>query len=53
MTSSVSNLVDNITERIHKIECKYRHIFLDYESVKDSLVKYKCLKQNYLPLKYI
>ena len=25
MTSSLSNLVDNLSERIHKINCKYRH----------------------------
>ena len=25
MTSSLSNLVDNFSERIHKINCKYRH----------------------------
>ena len=26
MTSSLSNLVDNLAERIHKIKCKYRHV---------------------------
>ena len=26
MMSSLSNLVDNLAERIHKIKCKYRHV---------------------------
>ena len=25
MASSLSNLVNNLSERIHKITCKYRH----------------------------
>ena len=25
MASSLSNLVDSLAERIHKIKCKYRH----------------------------
>ena len=25
MTSSLSNVIDNLPERIHKIKCKYRH----------------------------
>ena len=25
MASVLSNLVDNFAEKIHKIECKYRH----------------------------
>ena len=31
MTSSLSNVVDNLAERIHKIKCKYRH---DNKNVK-------------------
>ena len=46
MASSLSNLVDNLTERIHKIKCKYCDCFLEYESVKDNLIKYKCLSCN-------
>ena len=42
MASSLSNLVDNLTEGIHKIKCKHE-CFLEYESVKDNLIKYKCL----------
>ena len=25
MTSSLSNVIDNLAERIHNIKCKYRH----------------------------
>ena len=42
MTSSLSNLVDNLTERIHKTKCKDCDFFLEYESVKNNLIKYKC-----------
>ena len=41
MASSLSNLVDNLTERIHKIKCKNCDCFLENESVKDNLIKYK------------
>ena len=41
MTTSLSNLVDNPTERIHKIKCKDCNCLLEYESVKDNLIKYK------------
>ena len=46
MASSLSNLFDNFTEGIHKIKCKNCGFFLEYESVKDSLIKYKCLFCN-------
>ena len=46
MATSLSNLVDNLTEGIQKIKCKYRHYFLEYESVKDNSIKYKCLSCN-------
>ena len=46
MASSLSNLVDNLTEGIHKIKCKDCDCFLEYESVKDNLIKYKCLSCN-------
>ena len=35
MVSSLSNLVDNHTEGIHKIICKYCDCFLEYESAKN------------------
>ena len=54
MASSLSNLVNNLSERIHKIKCKYRHYdkkcetcgitykicdcFLEYANFKDDLI---------------
>ena len=62
MASSLSNLVNNLSEEIHKIKCKYRHndkkceicgieynhcdCFLDYTNFKDDLIEYKCLSCN-------
>ena len=46
MATSLSNLVDNVTEGIHKIKCKDCDCFLEYETVKDNLIKYKCLSYN-------
>ena len=41
----LSNLVDNLF-KIHKIKCKYCDCFLEYESFKDNLIKYKWLSFN-------
>ena len=62
MASSLSNLVNNFSERIHKIKCKYGHddrkcetcgikyeicdYFLEYTNFKDNLIEYKCLCCN-------
>ena len=46
MVNSLSNLVDNLTEGIHKIKCKDCDFFLDYESVKENSIKYKCRSCN-------
>ena len=46
MASSLSNVADNFAEGIHKIKCKDCDCFLEYESVKDNLMKYKCLSCN-------
>ena len=43
VASAISNLVDNLVEGVHKIKCKDCDCFLKYESVKDNLIKYKCL----------
>ena len=43
MATSSSNLVDNLTEGIHKIKCKDCGCFFEYESVKDTSIKNKCL----------
>ena len=46
MASSFSYLVDNHAERIHKIKCKGYDCFLEYESVYQIMIKYKCLSCN-------
>ena len=46
MASSLSNLVGNIAEEIHKIKCKDCDCFLEYESVTGNLIKCKCLSGN-------
>ena len=49
MPSLLSNLVGNLAEGIKckvKIKCKDCDCFLKYESVKDNLIKYKCLSCN-------
>ena len=46
MPTSLSNLVENLTEGIHKSKCKDCDCFLEYESVKYTLIKYKCLSCN-------
>ena len=59
MASSLSNLVNNLSEGTHKIKCKYGHndkkyetcgitcevcgCFLKYTNIKDELIEYKCL----------
>ena len=40
MASSLSNVVDNLRERIHKTKCQDCDCFLEYKSVKDNLIKY-------------
>ena len=37
---------DNLAEGIHKIKCKDCDCFLEYENIKDNLIKYKCLSSN-------
>ena len=46
IATSLSNLVDNLAEGIYKIKCKDCNCFLKYESVKNNLIKYKCLSCN-------
>ena len=58
MASSLSNLVNNLSEEIHRIKCKFGHdeekcatfgikykycdCFLEYINFKDDLIEYKC-----------
>ena len=61
IASSLSDLVNNLAEEIHKIKCKYRHnkkcetcgvkckdceCCLEYTNVKDDLIINKCLCCN-------
>ena len=62
MASSLSNFVNNLSEGIHRIKCKFGHddkkgetcgirykycnCFLEYTSFKDDLIEYKCLFCN-------
>ena len=46
MASSLSNLVDNLADKNHKVKGNECDCFLEYENVKDNLVKYKCLSCN-------
>ena len=39
MASSLSNTVDNLAEGFHKIKWKDCNCSLEYESVKDNLIK--------------
>ena len=50
MASALSNLIENLTEVIRNIKCKDCNCFLEYESVEDTFIKYKCLScnKNYL-----
>ena len=62
MANSLSNLITNLSEGIHRIKCKYKHddkicetcgiknkccnYFLEYTNFKDALIEYKCLCCN-------
>ena len=49
MSSSLSNLVDNFSERPHNDNCTDCKSCLDYMSVKDKLLIFRCFecKENY------
>ena len=56
--SSLSNLVNNVSEGFHRIKCKlcrhaecgikykYCDCFLEYKNLKDDLIGYKCCKKS-------
>ena len=62
MARSLPNLVNNLSEGIHRIKCKFVHeykkcktcrikykdydCFLEYTNFKDDLIEYKCLVCN-------
>ena len=59
MANSLSNLVNNLSERFHKIKCEHAHnnqkyepwgikykycnCFYEHTNFKDDLTEYKCL----------
>ena len=54
MASSLSSVIDIISEGVHKVNCKDCSCFLEYESVKDVSIKFKCTscKKFYLKKLY-
>ena len=46
MTRLLTNLVDNLAEEIHKFKCEDCNYFLEYQSVKENLIKYRCFSSN-------
>ena len=46
MATSLSNLVDSLTKGMHKIKYQNCDCLLEYESVNDNLIKYKCFSCN-------
>ena len=46
MATSLTKLVDNLSEEIHKIKCKECDCSLTCDSIKNNLIKYKCLSCN-------
>ena len=62
LTSSLSNLVNNLSVEIHRIRCKFGHdvkkcetcgikykycvCFFEYANFKDDLIVYQCLSCN-------
>ena len=46
MATSLAKLEDDLSEGIHKIECKDCGCSLKHESVKNNFIKYKCFSCN-------
>ena len=49
MSSSLSSLVDNLSEGLHNYKCTYCKSYLDYISTEEKLLIFNCLKcsKNY------
>ena len=52
MATSLLNLVDNLTEGIHKIKCKDCDCFLEYKSANHNLIKNKDLSVKIIQTKF-
>ena len=46
MAISLSNIINYLTEETCKIKCKECDCFLQHQSIKNNLIKYKCLSCN-------
>ena len=46
MSSSVSSLADNLSERLHKDKCKNCKSDLEYLTAKDKALPFKCVGCN-------
>ena len=46
MSHSLSNLVDNLSKRVHSDKCRGCRSCVDYISVKDGQLIFKCPKCN-------
>ena len=46
METSLSNLVDILTEELHLVYCNSCDCFLEYKTAKYKLIKHKCLSCN-------
>ena len=49
MSTSLSNFVDNLSEGLHNDECKDCKSYLDYVTIKDNQIIFRCFscKKNY------
>ena len=49
MSTSLSSLVDNLSEKLHSDKCKGCKSELDYMTIKNNRINFQCLecKKNY------
>ena len=49
MSSSLSNLIDNLSEGLHSVKCADCKSYLDYMTTKDEQLFFRCFeyKNNY------
>ena len=51
MSTSLSSLVDNLSDRLHSNKCKDCESSLDYMKVEHNQLIFKCLKSNKIIIK--
>ena len=49
MSTSLSKLIDNLSEGLHNDKCKDCESYLDYVTIKDNKLLFRCFscKKNY------